>query len=180
MDHSTHSTLAHFFSSTLPPPVFDRLGDVSEKVYTAKCRDSIHPPTTRLQLFGRQRAHLPRNLSGAPSCGDNRRNPRPSTLIRRKYLRSCSLVVKSWLGPSQRRLFASVFVDMESHQSWLDNISPRNTGLFHHVRSLVYVVRREPGSHPPCRPPGLFTLVLPTPEPHPKLPGHHTNRSSIH
>jgi len=68
-----------------------------------------------------------------------------------KSLRSCSLVAKSWLGPSQRRLFVSAFISPETYQSWLDNISPRNTGLLRHLRSLVYVAPRSEHnlSHPP-------------------------------
>jgi len=67
-----------------------------------------------------------------------------------KSLRSCSLVAKSWLHPSQRRLFVSAFIGPETYQSWLDNISPKNTGLLRHLRSLEYVVQRSEHnlSHP--------------------------------
>ncbi|KAF9645177.1 hypothetical protein BDM02DRAFT_3120599 [Thelephora ganbajun] len=56
----------------------------------------------------------------------------------RRSLENCSLVSKSWLQPSRRHLFARVFVESTTYQSWLDNISPTNTGLLHHVRSLTY------------------------------------------
>ncbi|KAF9647251.1 hypothetical protein BDM02DRAFT_2734210 [Thelephora ganbajun] len=76
------------------------------------------------------RMHLPEELldeifSHLPS--DNRRS-----------LRNCSLVSKSWLQPSRRLLFAHVVVESTTYQSWLDNISPTNTGLLRHVRSLTY------------------------------------------
>ena len=65
-------------------------------------------------------------------------------------LRSCSLVSKSWLEPSRRLLFAHVLIDATSYQSWLDKISPKNTGLLYHVRSLTYFQRR--GTRDPrCR-----------------------------
>ncbi|KAF9645699.1 hypothetical protein BDM02DRAFT_3189483 [Thelephora ganbajun] len=51
---------------------------------------------------------------------------------------NCSLVSKSWLQPSRRLLFADVIIGPSTYQSWLDNISPTNTGLLCHVRSLTY------------------------------------------
>ncbi|KAF9647254.1 hypothetical protein BDM02DRAFT_3117393 [Thelephora ganbajun] len=56
----------------------------------------------------------------------------------RQSLQDCSLVSKSWLQPSRRLLFVRVVVDSITYQSWLDNISPTNTGLLRHVRSLTY------------------------------------------
>ncbi|KAF9645185.1 hypothetical protein BDM02DRAFT_3131246 [Thelephora ganbajun] len=58
----------------------------------------------------------------------------------RRSLRNCSLVAKSWLQPSRRLLFARVFIRPATNQSWLDNISPMNTGLLYHVRSLKYLI----------------------------------------
>lgn len=58
---------------------------------------------------------------------------------------SCSLVSKAWLEPSRRLLFAnaSVSVDVENCQSWLDDISPTNSRLLHHVRSFTYFAERR-------------------------------------
>jgi len=54
-------------------------------------------------------------------------------------LRSCSVVAEPWLGPSQSRFFVFVFISPETYQPLLDSISPKNTGLLRHLRSLVYV-----------------------------------------
>ncbi|KAF9645589.1 hypothetical protein BDM02DRAFT_3120001 [Thelephora ganbajun] len=59
----------------------------------------------------------------------------------KRSLRNCSLVSKSWLQPSQRLLFAHVVIESITYQLWLDNISPTNTGLLRHVRSLAYYDR---------------------------------------
>ena len=59
-----------------------------------------------------------------------------------RSLRSCSLVSKSWLDPSRRFLFSSVWIDTAAYQSWLDNISPKNPELLRHVRSLEYFTER--------------------------------------
>jgi hypothetical protein len=53
-------------------------------------------------------------------------------------IRTCSLVTKSWVHPSQRRLFEDVNIDDWSLQLWLKNISPTNSELLGHVRSLSY------------------------------------------
>ena len=53
-------------------------------------------------------------------------------------LHQCSLVSKSWLEPSRRRLFSDIRIGEEHHQRWLDKISPANTGLLRHVRSFTY------------------------------------------
>lgn len=55
-----------------------------------------------------------------------------------RSLRSCSLVSRSWLGPSRRLLFANIRIRRDNHQSWLNNISPTNTQLLRHARSLTY------------------------------------------
>jgi hypothetical protein len=55
-----------------------------------------------------------------------------------RSLRSCSLVTKSWIFPSQKRLFESVGIRPGNLQSWLDNISPTNVELLGHVRMLSY------------------------------------------
>ena len=54
----------------------------------------------------------------------------------RQLLRNCSLVAKSWINPSQRRLFETVCITKENRQLWLKNISPKNVELLRHVRFL--------------------------------------------
>ena len=56
----------------------------------------------------------------------------------KQSLRKCSLVAKSWISSSQRRLFNTVEIDRRNLQSWLDNISPTNAVLLGHVRQLWY------------------------------------------
>ena len=56
----------------------------------------------------------------------------------KQSLRNCSLVAKSWINPSQRRLFNTVEIDRSNLQSWLDNISSANAILLGHVRHLRY------------------------------------------
>ncbi|KAF9645588.1 hypothetical protein BDM02DRAFT_3119996 [Thelephora ganbajun] len=58
----------------------------------------------------------------------------------RRSLQNCSLVSKSWLQPSRRLLFARIIIESTTYQSWLDKISPTNTGLLCHVRSLTYFI----------------------------------------
>ena len=53
-------------------------------------------------------------------------------------LRNCSLVAKSWINPSRRRLFETVVIRTRDRQSWLDKISPSNTELLRHVRSFCF------------------------------------------
>ena len=53
-----------------------------------------------------------------------------------RSLRNCSLVAKSWINPSRRRLFETVLIRKRDRQSWLDKISPSNTELLRHVRSF--------------------------------------------
>ena len=59
-------------------------------------------------------------------------------------LRSCSLVAKSWLDPCRRHLFESVDISISGGRRWLNNISPKNTGLLRHVRELEYVTWHPP------------------------------------
>ncbi|KAF9645698.1 hypothetical protein BDM02DRAFT_3119791 [Thelephora ganbajun] len=63
----------------------------------------------------------------------------------KQSLRNCSLVVKSWIHPSRRRLFETVDVLREANLwAWLNNISPENIELFHHVRSLSCKIDASP------------------------------------
>jgi len=55
-----------------------------------------------------------------------------------KSLRAFSLVAKSWVSPARRRLFSSVVITEENFLSWKDRISPTDTILLEHVRSLRY------------------------------------------
>jgi len=55
-------------------------------------------------------------------------------------LRNCSLVARSWVGPSRRRLFETVEIREENLQLWLANIPSTNEVLLQHVRSLTYVI----------------------------------------
>lgn len=61
----------------------------------------------------------------------------------KRSLRNCSLVAKSWVNPSQRRLFETVEIWERNLWSWLINISPENEGLLQHVRSLSYTRVRQ-------------------------------------
>ena len=67
-----------------------------------------------------------------------------------RYLRNCSLVAKSWVYPSQRRLFDTVDVLGDSDlRSWVRTISPTKAGVLQHVRSLHCQVAESPSSpHP--------------------------------
>ena len=53
-------------------------------------------------------------------------------------LRNCSLVAKSWVDPSRRRLFETVLIRARDRQSWMDRISPSNIELLRHVRSFCF------------------------------------------
>lgn len=75
----------------------------------------------------------------------------PDTKI---HLRNCSLVAKSWIYPSRRRLFETVDVVEAMHlKLWLDAISPTNVEVLQHVRSLTYQIA-EPldSAHEPVDP----------------------------
>ena len=64
-------------------------------------------------------------------------------------LRNCSLVARSWLHPSRKRLFENVYIQDTDHQSWLDNISPTNTELLQHVHSFCFASSQPWGRNPP-------------------------------
>ena len=69
----------------------------------------------------------------------------------RRSLKSCSLVSKLWLEPSQRLLFTNIAIKVAARQSWLDNISPTNTALLRHVRSFAYSTQDNRALYyPPC------------------------------
>jgi len=66
------------------------------------------------------------------------------------YLQNCSLVAKSWVYPSRRRLFNTVRVwDDADLKSWLGTISPTNVGVLQHVRSLHCQIDEPPESPRP-------------------------------
>ena len=66
----------------------------------------------------------------------------------KRSLRSCSLVSKSSLEPAYRLLFASISFEATAYQSWLNNISPTNTGLLRCARPLTYFVPRLAPTQP--------------------------------
>jgi len=52
-------------------------------------------------------------------------------------LRNCSLAARSWIHPSQRRIFESVTtLGAARLKLWLNTISPTNVKILQHVRSL--------------------------------------------
>ena len=55
-------------------------------------------------------------------------------------IRNLSLVAKSWVHCSQKRLFHTVSISQSTYNSWVDSISPANLELLHHVRSLTYTI----------------------------------------
>ena len=58
-----------------------------------------------------------------------------------KSFRSCSLVAKWWIHPSQRRLFEAVRIwGSKELKLWLGTISPTNVGVLQLVRSLTYTI----------------------------------------
>ena len=62
-------------------------------------------------------------------------------------LRSCSLVAKSWIHPSRRRLFESVDIWGDTRSKlWCGTISPTNVGVLQHVRSLFCQITNAPES----------------------------------
>ena len=66
--------------------------------------------------------------------------------IRRRVLRDCTLVAKSWTRRSQRHLFASVSLTPENLKSWC-RVNARNPdSLNHHVRILEVKQNDEPRS----------------------------------
>ena len=67
-----------------------------------------------------------------------------------KSLQNCSLVKKSWVYPSRRRLFNTVHVWGDTNlKLWLGTISPTNVGVLQHVRSLHYQIAEPPDSPDP-------------------------------
>jgi len=52
-------------------------------------------------------------------------------------LRNCSLVAKSWVYRSQKRLFETIHISELTHSSWANSISPANLELLHHVHFLT-------------------------------------------
>jgi len=61
----------------------------------------------------------------------------------KRAFRNCSLVAKSWIYPSQRRLFEVVWIYPENLRLWLNTISPRSVTLLGHVRFLAYRQRER-------------------------------------
>ena len=69
-----------------------------------------------------------------------------TSLIRRRVLRDCTLVAKSWTRRSQKHLFASISLTPENLESWC-RVNARNPdSLNHHVRILEVKQNDEPGA----------------------------------
>jgi len=92
--------------------------------------------------------------------------PRPDES---QMLRNCSLVAKSWVYRSQKRLFETVRISTLTRNLWVDRISPANLELLHYTvpnapRPLPHIHPRRglavslPGV-PHRFPRRLFTLV---------------------
>ena len=58
----------------------------------------------------------------------------------KQSLQKHSLVAKSWVNPTQRRLFETVELQDKTLNLWLANIPSTNEELLRHVRSLAYTV----------------------------------------
>jgi len=58
-------------------------------------------------------------------------------------LLSSSLVAKSWINPSRRRLFKTVEIRDTTLQLWLDNIPPTNDSILQHIRSLSFIINTK-------------------------------------
>ena len=58
-------------------------------------------------------------------------------------VRSFSLVSRSWLECSRRLRFADISINSYNIQKFLDSVSPTNTALLAHVRSLAYTIRHS-------------------------------------
>ena len=56
----------------------------------------------------------------------------------KQSLRSCSLVARSWTYPSQKLLYARIYITPETYKTWQEIASPTSAGLFHHVLSLTF------------------------------------------
>ena len=67
-------------------------------------------------------------------------------LTDQQSLRNCSLVAKSWVHSSRRRIFRTVDVAGATDlRLWLDKISPANVEILQHVRSLTCFIADTPG-----------------------------------
>ena len=56
------------------------------------------------------------------------------------YLRACALVATWWMGPSQRRLFSSIWINETNHQGWMDSVvySGSKPRLLEYIQSLTH------------------------------------------
>jgi len=62
-------------------------------------------------------------------------------------LRNCSLVAKSWMYPSRRRIFEAVDVwKARRLKLWMDVIPPTNLGVLQHIRSIRCQINSPPDS----------------------------------
>lgn len=64
----------------------------------------------------------------------------------KQTFQNCSLVEKSWINPSRRRLFEWVYLQVATLQLWRDRIPPVYCGFLHHVRWLIYAPHDGPWS----------------------------------
>ena len=71
----------------------------------------------------------------------------PRTTRGRQTLVACALVATWWTGPSQRRLFSSVFIDENNSRRWIESVvfSGSKTHPLEYVHSLHYSRSRSPG-----------------------------------
>jgi len=71
-----------------------------------------------------------------------------------KSLLNCSLLAKSWVYPSRRRIFRAVDVfEARRLKLWLAKIPPTKLEILQHVRSLYYKIPQPPDSfHPSSNP----------------------------
>lgn len=79
--------------------------------------------------------------------------------IRRRVLRDCSLVARSWTRRSQKYLFASVCLTPENIDSWCRVNSRSPDALTHHVRILEVKQSDEPSA--PKFEPGTMEAASP-------------------
>lgn len=79
-------------------------------------------------------------------------------------LQNCSLVAKSWIDPSRRRLFETIRITDWNCQSWMDKIPPSNTELLRHVRHfcLFGPDPQEPGPVSECADISNFCVYFPS------------------
>jgi len=62
-----------------------------------------------------------------------------------EHVGTYSLIAKSWVRPTQKRLFEVVVIHEDPGlRSWLETVSPTNVELLGHVRSLTYVMDPDP------------------------------------